>query len=237
MKNTYVLAVAYGGFDWHDATETHSFLTENDNYEITDTVRAIANDVYARLTAMTLTDTDTGETTALNNIPTIDEIYKNIQEKRAFKLSDADDGDLSASWNPDKNELCQEWQAFSGCVIYVVDEIESENIAYDVVENFLAYRKGVPSIMRGYYDLFTDLAAAKNALDAMKLHDKFQSCKELLVVDKTRVGNKHYQLECAILNVLRKYPEFNNEETFRVIPEQHAIELNKLLGDDEQIAM
>lgn len=240
MKNTYVLAMLYGGYDWHDSVELHSYLTENGNYEITNVTLAIANHIHATLTEMKCTDAeDDNKTITLVNIPTVDEIYENIQKKRAFKVTGDDSTAINAAWNPEKNKLNYGYwdDTVSYSVYYVVDEIESENVAYDVIENFLAYRKGVPSIMRCYYDLFTDLTAAKNALDAMKLHDKFQSCKELLVVDKTHVGNKAYQLECAILNTLKKHPELNNEETFRVMPEQHAIELNTHLGDDEKIAV
>lgn len=230
--NTYVNVTACGGIDWHDYRTTETFLQENGKYEIQDAEGVIAGHIHQELSDMVI-DTQHNGKTRLRDIPDTETIKAYIQNKEPFTVT-SENGDLEASWHPEKSKLIQYYMF--GQVTYDLDygikNIAPEDVIYFAVENFLAISKGIPSIQRFYRKPFTDLETARTALKELRTHDG--RCpngivKELLIADRNEITQTDwYKFNMQVIDILTAHPELDTEDNFECNVIAHIEKLEKI---------
>lgn len=236
MKNTYVSVNTYGGMDWHDTKTWSKFLTENNRFELTNPMKAIAKHVYKELQDMYTSCTQNGKTTktVLNNIPSLDEIAKHIAEKESFSVTSKDGYELEAYWNPEENQLTMDYFAgqVSYDIAYEIMEIESDNLIYIAAQNFLCPMKGVPSVTRFYTKPFDNLADAQKECERIQASiDSDNVRAELILADKTVMCNTEwYKSNNHVIELLKAHPELNTPENFKLLVKEHAKALEQKIA-------
>lgn len=115
-------------------------------------------------------------------------------------------------------------------VNYFICEFGSkDDVCYCVLENFLAPYKGVPSLERMYRDVFMEEAEALKYYESMTLRKGFgSSVKQLMVVEKTVLGNKFYELNRQAIRLMEETGETPDSDSFCIPAEEHIAALQEI---------
>lgn len=237
MKNTYIRRTVTGGLDWHDISSESEFLKETGAFEIKDVAKTIAKDVYEHLRTMRISTENPGSVTVLANIPSLEEITKNIRDKKEFTVASADGFELLACWKPENNALQQFF--YAGQVTYDVEygirEIEQKNVVYVAIENYLTPMKGIPSIERFYHGPFTDIDDAKREFDRIQKYINARGTEgvrpELLIIDKQKIRRTEwFRYNRQVIRLLEENPQLDTADNFRIQVQAHLETIKEKLA-------
>ncbi|ADL36062.1 hypothetical protein bpr_II123 (plasmid) [Butyrivibrio proteoclasticus B316] len=215
----------YGGMDWHDSTESSSYLTENGSYDIVDANKVIASYIHSRLLKFDKEVKDANS----SPVPSVDELKQRIEDKMKIclnkRLQEYVDGStgLKEGWyentfcyDPEDQEIVVEYAGgqFEFHTYIDVKVIPDANVRYLAVENFLCPNKGVPSVERFYSYPVKKLQEAQRLLDELKLHeDMGRSEKYLMISDIDELAtNSWYAGNITVINQERELEKLYEED-------------------------
>ena len=212
-----------------------AFLTENDSYNIKDILTAIAKDIQKRLNEMKMEltyDSKTVNTIILENIPSITDIRKHIENQENFTVQSKDEKSLYVEWNPEKQELYQSYdnELWLRTTTYQVKHIKIDDILYVPVEDFT--KESCMPVSRFYQIPTSDETTAIQILNNMKLHNinGYESTKQMLITTKDElIHNRWGKRNLSIINLLLKHPEYDNPKYFHPCSDTHLKILNEYI--------
>ncbi len=207
----------YGGIDWHDSCETSEQLEENGTFSIQNPDEVIAKHIYEMITGMECNEyknDEIVESVRLEDIPTYEDILGFVTDGKEFHLTSPEEADcygvayeLGFSYNPKDKSVSFYYGYGQGDYhgSYIVSEIPDDKVHYLVVENFLAPRKGVPSIQRMFHKPYETENAARKAAKKLKKHEGYNSQIEIIVSNKeSDAENEWYNLNLEAINLMNK---------------------------------
>lgn len=222
-----LLFTEYGGIDWHDSCTTNKQIKQDGSYDIKDPDAAKAEFLLADINGMYESTAREGDSQCikLENIPDYDRLLQAVKNKEDILLTSlkkeyecngekCEYSDLEWRYEGASGRITKEFAA--GQISYhghfMEMDIPKENVAYLAVENFLAPRKGVPSVQRFYHEPYSDAKEAEEALDRMQLHEGYRSVKELYVIDteKEKETNWYKCNAAEIGKPFKLYPSLEN---------------------------
>lgn len=243
----YIEETIYGGIDWHDSNTINTQLEINGDYDLKeeDAAGIIADRIVKLL----------GDKSGMSNGEFKDLILNSFKKECDTTIRlyfEGQDEEIVDEFGKTyyENELVLtpmekhddptyiygfSVNAAFGQVshVYSYFGIKPQNPCYVVLENFLAPRKGVPSIERIYRDVFFDDKEAKDYLDKMELHSKdvnlLGSRKELLVrdYDKMKEG-EWYKSNMEAISLMDEKGATPYDDAFSIFPDTHIKNLNQI---------
>lgn len=240
----YITASTYGGVDWHDSRTIYEQLKSNGSYNIGKEVvpEVIADDIARDFPYM-------------ENIR--EQILQALSEKTRFQFAiKTEETDSEGKITYKDCESCEmngqtylEQEAvFDGSKLtfsrdyafgqvsyitsYYVEDIPDDQIGYIVTEDFLAPVKGVPLVQRLYHDIFTDLDAAQNYAESLKLHELQypESIVTFLICNRQKTSlQPWYQREMEAISLMEKVGQTYLDESFCIFTKTHIENLKKIL--------
>lgn len=237
----------YGGIDWHDSCTTSEFLKENDSYNITNENLVIANHLFElilNLEESTLNpNTNEKEIVTkldLEKYTSVDVILQSIEKNEDIYLKSKIEKDsynsIEFKYNSKTKEVSYSFAfgqiSYEGK--YIIKDISDEDATYIVTENFLAPRKGVPSVVRFYEYPYNTKEQAEKALENLKLHDNYRSVKELIIVNKNEIENNDwYKINTEIIDIVKSKRLDWYDENFCIFAKNHLEAINSI-GEEEK---
>lgn len=243
--------------DYDGNSITTEFLHENHNYNIpTENISLkIAQDVLKEFQNTKIKTVNSKNelinVTTLINIPDVTEILRTISEKST----------ISVFSEPVENNAHELHFTFDGATLtltalylfgqieytttYTVQTIKDENVRYLATENFIELCPDIPTIPSFYQPEFCsaptnprfyqpEFCSAKEALAALqnlKLHDKQNCQKELIIRDINNLQKDTWYLKnMKIIQILKNHPELDKPEYFHITPTDHLDCLEKHLN-------
>lgn len=239
----YITISTYGGIDWHDSRTIYEQLKCDGSYNIGKEVvpEVIADDIARDFPYM-------------ENIR--EKILQALSEKKRFQFAiKVEETDSEGKITYKDCESCEingqiylEQEAvFDGSKLtlsrdyafgqvsyltsYYVEDIPYDQLGYIVTEDFLAPVKGVPLVQRLYHDIFTDMDAAQNYAEGLKLHELQypESIVTFLVCNRQKTSlQPWYQREMEAIRLMEKTGQTYLDESFCIFTKTHIENLKKL---------
>ena len=165
-----------------DSITMDTLLKENDRYDIKNPLHAVAEDMHCQFV-------EASESARFRYVPTVEDLVSILGYREPYEIKSCSDTSpeitISLCYTQDNPypDLVIEEPCCTVTCRYLVQDIPSDRVGYLAVENFLNPFRYIPSMQRFYHEPYATQEEADAALEEMKLHEKYDSVKEMHVID------------------------------------------------------